>query len=234
MNDTRACNGARYTRRTMTAPAESVSRSSNPSRVAAITVWILVQLAALALGASGAPLWARFDRPTEDLALPVMLAAQIAAAALLAPLLLRDVTRAILVIVSAIPFAHLASALSGGSIIGLVRSELFVAGWIALLAMWTIALPRHRNLVAAVASAVSIGGVVLAYLHNEYGRESGGTTAFPPSPILSAIRLTDESVPLLPTLATMAILLVSSAAIVVLITRRSNPTSYPQSDRAKM
>src|SRR4051812_4301606 len=103
------------------------------SHFAPLAAWIVIQLIALAASASRAPLWARFTGPTEDWALAIMLAVQIAASAMLAGSLLTSFTRALLVAMACIPFAHLAAVLSADSFFGVLRSETYVMCWIALL-----------------------------------------------------------------------------------------------------
>ena len=148
-------------------------RSGSPA-VGAIAIWLLVQLIVLALGAARVPLWYRAPDPVERGAIEQVLAAQIIAAALLFPWLMRGaVTSACVVLVSA-PFVQLAAMLSETEMHRATRAWLYAALWLGALAAWAAALrsPRARLGGVAVAGAVAIGLPVLRYLRLEFSDES--------------------------------------------------------------
>src|SRR4051812_44829008 len=85
---------------------------SASSHAPPLIVWLIIQLAALILCAARVPLWARPSQPLEQYSLQIMLAVQMAASALLAPMLFASGQRSCLVIAATVPFVALASVLS--------------------------------------------------------------------------------------------------------------------------
>src|SRR5438309_11262832 len=97
-------------------------------------MWIVLQLLALALGASGAPLWAHHPLPRESLAAAVVFSGQIIALALLFPLLLPNRITSLAVAVMALPFIQLGGLLSGTSETSLMAASAYVELWLVGLA----------------------------------------------------------------------------------------------------
>lgn len=158
----------------MPAPAPGPNRSCNrpqwPESAVAILLWLALQLAALAASAFRFTLWARMPPAPEQLALPVMLATQVAAAALLFPALLRDFRAAAIAIATAWPMAQLASFLGDADAATWAAGELYVSFWLITLYVWgrAIGVPWLRLYAAALAGVISLGGPVLWYLHAEF------------------------------------------------------------------
>ena len=145
-------------------------RRADPA-VGALTLWLGVQVAALAVGAFRVPLSAKYPRPEELLAVHIMVAAQVAASALLFPYLLRDWRTGTAVVASAWPFVMLAATLSASPVDAAARAGMYVTTWLVALGLWRAALPTPEALAFAVATAalVTIGGAALVYLMAEFG-----------------------------------------------------------------
>jgi len=140
-----------------------------------VLLWLVIQLAALLLGALRIPLAAKYPQPAERLATHVMLATQVAASALLFPWLMRDWRTAAAVVATAWPFAAAASALSAVSLESTAAGEGYVTLWLAGLALWSRLLrgPRSQSFGVALAASVSIGAAVTWYLALEFGQSVG-------------------------------------------------------------
>lgn len=157
----------------------------------AFTVWLILQLLALAISAGRFPLTARYTKTGEQNALEAILIVQILASSLLAPQLLRNVAGTTTAIATAWPFAALASFASDAFAIRATIAELYVILWIIALALWIQAarMQTAKLLISAVATLLSIGGPLLWYLHAEFVTESwdlpGGNFALF-SPIVGA------------------------------------------------
>jgi hypothetical protein len=136
--------------------------------------WLGVQLAALGLCAMRVMFWARAPSAGEQLALDAMLAVQVAASALLFPLLLRDLRFTIFAVVSAWPLGQLAAFLADAQPLQWARAELFVTLWLVALHLWSRVLrdPWTKIFAAAVAAMLSLGGPLLWYLRLDF-RDAG-------------------------------------------------------------
>jgi hypothetical protein len=135
-------------------------------------VWLAIQAGALVLAAARVPFSARYPSPEETLAVPLMVIAQVTAGAMLFPVLMRTITSSIAVIGSTIPFIQLAAVLAAETDNRrLVWCGVYVAVWLAALAVLNGALVCARGKLYAVAAATvaALGGVMLAYLHREFG-----------------------------------------------------------------
>jgi hypothetical protein len=141
---------------------------------AAWVVWLAVQLAALGICAARTTLWARSPRASEQLALAVILAVQIAASSLLFPYLLRTWRFTLLAIVTALPLAQLASVLADASTSALLRGELYVIVWMIALRFWSCAILTDwsKLLATGFAALLALGAPLLWYLQLDFGRES--------------------------------------------------------------
>ncbi|MGB7156423.1 MAG: hypothetical protein WBD40_00065 [Tepidisphaeraceae bacterium] len=139
------------------------------SPAAPLFLWLVIQLIALALAALRVPLSARFPLPGEQFAIHIMIVVQVTAAALLFPLLLRDATTTLMVILTTVPFLQLAAYLSSVSLSRAGLAGGYVACWIATLAL-SRAMLRTRQaemLGVALALAWSVGGAVIWYVNAE-------------------------------------------------------------------
>lgn len=163
---------------------------SGISRLSAIIPWVLIQLAALAAGAFGLPLYAHHPLPREALAAQEMLAVQIGATALLFPVLLPDGLTALAAIVLAWPFIQLAGLLSSTPQVNLGMAILYVSLWMAGLSACSCRLRTRGTILIGVclAALFTFGGVIAWYLHMEAA--GGGGSPAPSSafgPLLGAL-----------------------------------------------
>ncbi|MGH7215580.1 MAG: hypothetical protein ACREIT_12515, partial [Tepidisphaeraceae bacterium] len=94
-----------------------------------VALWLGVQLLALALCATRVPFAARFPQPAERVALEVMLAAQLAASAMLFPLVLRDAPASLAAIASAWVMLQFAGWLGGNSLGQVFIASLGSSAW---------------------------------------------------------------------------------------------------------
>src|SRR5688500_14317068 len=92
-------------------PADLAANSGFPS-TSPLACWLAIQLGVILLAVSGIPLAARYAEPAERLAAHWMMGAQVVAAGLLFPFLLRDVRNSVQVIATAWPFQLAAGYLS--------------------------------------------------------------------------------------------------------------------------
>jgi hypothetical protein len=139
-----------------------------------LILWLLVQAAALGLAAARVPLSAHFPQPAERQAMAEMLIAQIAAAAVLFPLLLQDWTAFGLAEAASWPMLDLAALLGGQPPARIAWAAGYVTLWLATLTLWQKILGQSpwQRLAVGLASLWTLGGPVLLYLHGEYA--SGG------------------------------------------------------------
>jgi hypothetical protein len=197
-----------------------VSRSDT-STFFRLALWLLPQIAALAISALRVPLWARFPQPGEWLALAVMVAVQSATAALLLPILDHWSTAGVIAL-AGWPMALIAGSLSATPIQRTVTGELYVSVWILAVAVWSRVCGRQRNLPCAIAVCWSIGGALVLYLRTEFAPANGALPAVLAGPLVAVIELSKGSagwsawlLPLTPAMSGIAILL--------LLRRRSVP-----------
>jgi hypothetical protein len=140
--------------------------------LAPLIVWLAVQMFALGVAAFRVPLSARYPQPEESLAVHVLVVVQIAAAALLFPILFRSITSSIVVIASAVPFIQLSAFLATFTDNRrLALCAAYLALWLTGLAILNAALRSEKSKMYGVAAAslMALGGAVIAYLHREFG-----------------------------------------------------------------
>jgi len=159
-----------------------------------VLAWILIQLAALGLGASGLPLWAHHPLPRESIAVDEMVAIQIAATAMLFPVFLVNAQTTVVIAALLWPFLHLAGILSGTPEVALLLACTSISVWIAGLGSCKAGLnsPAATMLGVCLAQTFSIGGVLLWYLFQE-SRGGGSAPAELFGPLVGAIRLINQS-----------------------------------------
>jgi hypothetical protein len=148
--------------------------SAPPGKLAPLLVWLLMQLLALLLSISNAPLFARPAHAMETYALGIMLAVQVAAAVLLFPWLLRDATDILRVMVSAWLFDQLAGMLAMQEASDIVVATVGISTWLVGLSLWSGVCATMRMQLAAVAllSSASIGLVAAICVSMEFADES--------------------------------------------------------------
>lgn len=181
-----------------------------PSPTLPLLLWLALQIAPLLLAAFRIPLatgTAGYPEPAERLAAHLIVAVQIAGSALLFPFLLRTWSSSLMTLATAWPPLWLAGHLAALSPDHVLPVALFVTAWLAGLAAWRAAVdswPRGKGqmVVAAVVTAVTLGGGVLWYFTAEFGPPPSPTT-LPPlarfGPLAAALALlpgrTDSSSP---------------------------------------
>jgi hypothetical protein len=148
--------------------------SPNRASAVAMVLWLIVQIGALALSAYRIPLSILFPPAAEQLALGIMLVAQIGMAALLAPLLLHSRRNTVIAIVAGWPMAQLAGMLADAPAWRVALAEAYVSVWILTLGLWVWAVGKTRfaPILPAAAAAISWGGPILWYLHAEFVTQS--------------------------------------------------------------
>jgi hypothetical protein len=158
------------------------------SRPAFLAAWLAPQLAALALSALRVPLWARFPQAGELLALPLMLAVQIAAASVMLPLF-EDWTHVATAIMASWPMGLIAGSLSAARFDAVVTGEIDVALWIvAVAAASTFCRSRRARASGCVLMTMwSIGGGLLLYLRSEFLSAAGSLPGLMAGPLVAAV-----------------------------------------------
>ena len=192
------------------APAEPGAGST---LIVPLVVWMLIQLAALGLAASGVRLSAHLAQPPQSLALDEMLIAQFVGSALFLRVLFRGWRAWLVLVLIAGPMLMLASTMTAVPLSRVMWLWAQVAAWLTALALWRAAAPRRADVIAAIAMMGSAGGLLLAYLQAEFG-PSVGAGMLEAFPLPGAIRhLTAPGLFLPPFLSTGVF---SVAALVVL------------------
>jgi hypothetical protein len=166
----------------------SLSKSPDRAAVIPLLVWLLIQLAALALGASQTPPSARWT--VESFALDEMLVAQVMSAALLFPLLLPNLRAAVLIAATSVPFSMLAGTLAGIANHRIATGCAPVVLWLAALAAFRRAcIGRTMEVIGLLAAtAISIGLPVAFYLNREFSGDAAASTwLIPLSPTTASI-----------------------------------------------
>jgi hypothetical protein len=188
-----------------------------------LIVWLLIQLAAIALAASGVALSANFPRPPQSLAVHEMLVVQFVGSAMFLPVLFRGGWRSWLAIVAcAGPMLALAAALARMPIARVPVLWVHVAAWVTMLALWS-AVAKGRaisSIVAALAMLLSAGGLLVWYLQAEFqgGRDLWFLHFLPLPPVLRSLSSSSTPLSALPLLSTAA---ASIGALVILAAKTS-------------
>jgi hypothetical protein len=181
----------------MTELAQSETKKSGEARTClacVLFVWMLAQMIALLIGASGIKLSVNFPQPPESMAMHEMLIAQIAVSSMLFPFLMRGWRTSISVIATSWPMLVLASIIAESERAALIAACGYLTTWLVVLVLWNKILQLHRLQLIGVAAAgfFSIGGTVMAYLISEFGRNVT-IKAIGFSPVAAAIAQTDQS-----------------------------------------
>ncbi len=135
-----------------------------------LALWLAVQGGALLLAGLPTPLSDKFTRPAERRAIEEMLVVQITFSAMLFPIILNGLWRMLAAMATVWPMLALAGVLSVRPTGDVVRGATYVSLWIGLLAGWGWVLPGRRSRVigCAVATGISAGSALLAYLAVEF------------------------------------------------------------------
>lgn len=137
-------------------------------------VFLGVQWVALGVGAGGLALSDQFPHPAERLALAELLVAQVLAASLLFPWLLRNLNTTLILIASTAPFLQLAGMLSSAPPLRTFLAGLYVALWLLLLFLLRrhfLQTPHYQLLATAVSTAATLAAPLLWYLQAEFVTE---------------------------------------------------------------
>lgn len=173
----------------------------SPVDAPVLAVWVLLQLASLAVSLLHVPLAASFP-PGERLAVEVLLAVQISSAAVLSPALLRTVGTTLLTAATAWPALLLAGASAARPVTTTAAAATVLMLWLATLWTWRQIADQHglAGIVGAAGTLASAGSAMLAYLATEFG-EPTSNAAVPPlacTPILLAWKLATTGTLLVP------------------------------------
>jgi hypothetical protein len=182
-------NGAGLNSPAIAAPA------GNPGTTLPLIIWLLAQLAALSLAAGRVPLWARFPQPGELLAIQFLLAAQVAAASMCFPFLLRDLRAAACILATGWPMALIAGGLAAEPLSRVCTTEGYVSLFLIALTIWKISLrgSMWESCGAAVASLWAVGGAVLVYLRAEFAPGSPGLSDALEGPLVTVVRAAGQT-----------------------------------------
>ena len=169
---------------------KSLTTFSHP---VSLLIWLILQLLILLIPVTQLPLSEEFTRPAEKLAIEEMLVAQIALSALLAPILLPTAASVLVIAAATWPFLQLAGVLSSTPPYHVIESAGFVSIWIislGLLVAETSSI-RWRMWCFAIASTISIGGAIAAYLRLEFSTGEANPRLF--GPIVGALDVVQGS-----------------------------------------
>jgi hypothetical protein len=217
-------------------PADELQFEPRPSIAIPLIVWLLTQLAAVALAASGVPLSANFPKPPQSLAVHEMLIAQFVGSAMSLDVLFRGGWRAWLgIVLTAGPMLMLAAWLARTPMSRVFVLWVHVAMWLTMLSLWRSltssdvrdtrdkkaqALPSlgFVTVLSALATLLSAGGLLFWYLRSEFqpATDSGFLRLFPLPAILST--LPSPAIDRSPLLSTAVL---SAAAVVILAAKAS-------------
>jgi len=136
-----------------------------------VLLWVAVNLGCLLLGLLHVPLAAAYPSSATTLLPELLLAGQIGFAALLAPLIARSAATTAVAAAAAWPALLLAGGLAARTTTAITASALVVTAWLLTIYFWTMCLrsSTSRQVVSAVAVALSVGPAVLEYLVIEFG-----------------------------------------------------------------
>lgn len=169
----------------MLAPASEIKKNG---ATAPLALWLIIQLGVLALIVARVPLAAHYPVASETLAPRFVLAAQVIAAALLFPFLLRHIHITAQIVFSAVPFQLAAAYLAGENLRSIVWPALYVEAWLLTLAIWArwIRSQPAQLIAIAIASSLTLGAATLSYLRVEFNPTSSANSLLDKTPPLPA------------------------------------------------
>jgi hypothetical protein len=213
------------------APSHIPSQDRSSPITIALIVWLLIQLSAIALAASGMRLSANFPEPPRSMAVHEMLIAQFVSPAMFLSLLFRGGWRAWLgMTLTAGPMLMLGGWLAQMPMSRIVLAWGELSLWLTALALWAAVVrveaalavkpagfsPRPLPL-AAIAIVLSAGGLLYSYLRAEF-RPASAPDLTPLFPLLGTLRNLNDPFNPSPLLSTAAL---SAAALVILAAKAS-------------
>ncbi len=139
-----------------------------------MALWLLPQLLILLLTLFHVPLWLQTPIRMDDLALPALLCVQVVTAAMAFPLLLRDWASTAAAVVVTWPMIQLAAFASGIPLGQWGMAAAYLSLLLLVLGLWNRVLRSDRAQLAgaAGATALTVGGALLAYLQAEFSGQS--------------------------------------------------------------
>jgi hypothetical protein len=149
---------------------EKDGRSSILRLPFSIALWFLPQLIILLATLFHVPLWLNLPIRMDDLVLPALLCVQILAAAMLFPVLLKDWGSTAAMIVVAWPLVQWGAFVSAVPAGQWVSGGAYLSLFLLVLGTWNRVLRSEamRFTAAALVTAVTAGGALLAYLEAEF------------------------------------------------------------------
>jgi len=156
----------------------------------ALLLWLAIQIAALALAAARAPLFAEYPQPGEFHAVTILITVQWLAIAMLFPVLWQDWRAFTCIAVSGLVMLLFAGALSATSLAALAPTALYMTLFmLAVFVMSTIPrLNRSKLILSAVITTLSFGAPLLAYLREDLGNCEIGAAKWKGSPFFALIK----------------------------------------------
>lgn len=216
--------------------SEPPKASPTFSHLAPLALWLALQLVALLLPALHVPLSDEFPRPIERIAMHEMLVVQVTAAAMLFPMLFKNIATTVALVASTWPFLQLAAMFSATPPPRLLSAGLYVALWMITLALFNSMLrtDRARLRAAALATSFTLAGPLLWYLHQEFGTAAeAGATMVALNPLLGALEVLNAEERSAGVWAFIALLLALALVGALLLRRRraqraNLSTAHPQ------
>jgi hypothetical protein len=133
--------------------------------------WLGVQVGALALAAGRAPLFAEYPQPGEFHAMVILTVVQWLGVGMLFPVLWTNWRGAAWVVASGVVMLLIAGTLSAASAREISPVALYFALFVLVVFVWgeVTCTVRAKMIVAAAFSCVNLGGILLAYLRQDFG-----------------------------------------------------------------
>jgi hypothetical protein len=222
-----------------TAPTDSAPRQHDQDKSSSfaipLIVWLLIQLAAIALAASGVVLSARFPKPPQSLAVHEMLVAQFIGSAMFFSVLFRGGWRGWLaMVVAAAPMLMGAAWLARMPLSRVPGLWVHVGAWLAMLALWSAVgmdrgsrsramhSPALGSVLTAAAMLLSAGGLLVWYLQSEFqpNHDLVPIRILPLPALLQSLTTSSASFVVLPLLSTATLVLVAAVILAAKASRR--------------
>ena len=205
----------------------------------ALFLWLVIQLLALALPTLQIPLSDNFPRPIERLAVHELVIVQVLAAAMLFPMLFKNIATTIALVASTWPFLQLAGMLAATPTPRLLCAALYLALWMTALALINATLRSRRAQLQATALTTSftLAGPLLWYLYHEFDTDvtaNHDLLLTGTNPILSATEILNSQRRSGSSMWVLMLILLASSLIAALLTRRrvakldNLSTAHPQ------
>lgn len=189
-----------------------------------ILIQLIVYCLAMGISLSGLPLSAN-QKPTEDLAVHLLVCLHMVALAGLAPLVLSRWINTLLAVILVWPYLLLSAFVAARPVSQLIGVAIIMGLWTLVLGAWQNVLKTDvaRSIMVALALLATLGASVLNYLSREYQPASLGWPSWhwwTATPLLAGLKQLDQPLPLIwPALVVLLALLAGALAIAWLQTR---------------